>query len=69
MTDDRSTDTQDRVDSHDQGAHRQPKSQQALDWQTLGSSYDEQAGLILFKKRIDKMRNPRNNRVFDRLIG
>ncbi len=68
MTDDRSTDTQDRVDSHDQGAHRQPKSQQALDWQTLGSSYDEQAGLILFKKRIDKMRNPRNNRVFDRLI-
>ena len=25
-------------------------------------------GLILFKKRIDKMRNPRNNRVFDRLI-
>ena len=28
-----------------------------LDWQLLDSSYDEDAGLILFDKRIDHMRN------------
>ncbi len=44
------------------------EDKQNLDWETLDSQYDKQAGLILFEKRIDKMRNPRNNRVFDRLV-
>ena len=26
------------------------------------------AGLLLFEKRIDRLRNPRNDRVFDRLV-
>ena len=39
-----------------------------LDWQLLDSSYDEDAGLILFDKRIDHMRNPRNGQTFDRLV-
>ncbi len=39
-----------------------------LDWQRLDSSYDPSAGLILFEKRIDRLRNPRNNQVFNRLV-
>ncbi len=39
-----------------------------LDWEHIDSRYDAQAGLILFKKRIDRMRNPRNDKVFDRLV-
>lgn len=39
-----------------------------LDWEHLDSRYDHEAGLILFKKRIDSLRNPRNSRVFDRLV-
>jgi ADP-ribose pyrophosphatase len=39
-----------------------------LDWEYLDSSYDPHAGLILFEKRIDRLRNPRNNKVFNRLV-
>lgn len=39
-----------------------------LDWEHLDSSYDEEAGLILFEKRMDRMRNPRNGQAFDRLV-
>ena len=38
-----------------------------LDWQRLGSRYED-AGLMLFEKRIDKLRNPRNDKVFERLV-
>ena len=38
-----------------------------LDWQHLGSRYED-AGLMLFEKRIDKLRNPRNDKVFERLV-
>ena len=38
-----------------------------LDWQRLGSRYED-AGLMLFEKRIDKLRNPRNAKVFERLV-
>ncbi len=40
----------------------------SLDWEHLGSQYDEDAGLMLFRKRIDQLRNPRNGQVFDRLV-
>ncbi len=40
---------------------------QELDWQRLGSRYED-AGLMLFEKRIDKLRNPRNEKVFERLV-
>ncbi|MEM7542138.1 MAG: NUDIX hydrolase [Pseudomonadota bacterium] len=39
-----------------------------LDWAHLESNYDDDAGLILFRKRIDRLRNPRNNKEFDRLV-
>ena len=39
----------------------------SLAWELLGSRY-ENAGLILFDKRIDSLRNPRNQKEFDRLI-
>ena len=38
-----------------------------LDWQHLGSRYED-AGLMLFEKRIDKLRNPRNDKVYERLV-
>ena len=38
-----------------------------LDWNKLDTRYED-AGLILFEKRIDTMRNPRNNKTFDRII-
>ena len=38
-----------------------------LTWQYLSSRYEE-AGLMLFEKRIDTLRNPRNGRTFDRLV-
>lgn len=40
----------------------------SLDWEHLDSHYDEDAGLMLFNKRIDQLRNPRNGQVFDRLV-
>ncbi len=39
-----------------------------LDWIHLDSRYDPEAGLILFEKRLDRMRNPRNGKEFDRLV-
>lgn len=39
-----------------------------LDWQHLNSHYDEHADLILFKKRLDQMRNPRNQKTFERIV-
>lgn len=39
----------------------------SLVWEKLGSRYEE-AGLMLFEKRIDSLRNPRNNKTFDRLV-
>ena len=39
-----------------------------LDWEHIDSNYDEEANLILFEKRIDRLRNPRNNKVFERLV-
>ena len=39
-----------------------------LDWEYIDSSYDDDAGMMLFKKRIDRLRNPRNNHVFNRLV-
>ena len=39
-----------------------------LDWEAVDSAYDQDAGLILFEKRIDHMRNPRNGQVFERLV-
>lgn len=38
-----------------------------LDWHKLDTRYED-AGLMLFEKRIDTMRNPRNNKTFDRII-
>lgn len=38
-----------------------------LDWQRLESRHDENANLMLFEKRIDTMKNPRNQRTFERL--
>ena len=38
-----------------------------LTWQHLSSRYEE-AGLMLFEKRIDTLRNPRNGEIFDRLV-
>jgi len=40
----------------------------ALDWEKLDSHYDVDAGLILFQKRLDRVRNPRNGKVFERLV-
>jgi len=39
-----------------------------LDWEPIDSRYDRDAGLMLFEKRIDRLRNPRNGQVFDRLV-
>ena len=39
-----------------------------LDWEHIDSSYSTNAGLLLFNKRIDRLRNPRNGKIFDRLI-
>ncbi len=39
-----------------------------LDWELLDTVYEPDAGLILFEKRIDHMRNPRNQQVFERLV-
>lgn len=42
-------------------------SDDELTWQRLGSRYED-AGLMLFEKRIDTLRNPRNGQTFDRLV-
>ena len=42
-------------------------SEDELTWQRLGSRYED-AGLMLFEKRIDTLRNPRNGQTFDRLV-
>ena len=39
-----------------------------LAWEPLGSTYDDNAGLILFRKRLDRLRNPRNQKVFERIV-
>ena len=39
-----------------------------LDWELLSSEYDSEAHLILFEKRLDKLRNPRNGMEFERLV-
>ncbi|MFT4563156.1 MAG: ADP-ribose pyrophosphatase [Gammaproteobacteria bacterium] len=39
-----------------------------LDWEHLDSRYDDTANLMLFEKRIDRLRNPRNDIVFERLV-
>ena len=39
----------------------------SLTWELLGSRYEE-AGLMLFDKRIDTLKNPRNQKRFDRLV-
>ena len=38
-----------------------------LNWELQGSSYHD-ADLILFDKRIDKRKNPRTQKVLDRLV-
>ena len=38
-----------------------------LTWQHLASRYED-AGLMLFEKRIDTLRNPRNGQTFERLV-
>ena len=38
-----------------------------LDWDLLESRHED-AGLILFEKRIDRLRNPRNGEIFERLV-
>lgn len=38
-----------------------------LDWHKLDTRYED-AGLMLFEKRVDTMRNPRNNKAFERII-
>jgi len=38
-----------------------------LDWDLLESRHED-AGLILFQKRIDRVRNPRNDEIFERLV-
>ena len=44
----------------------QPKDAE-LDWDKLDTRYED-AGLMLFEKRIDTMRNPRNSKIFERII-
>ncbi len=39
-----------------------------LEWKLLESNYDPSANLMLFKKRIDRLQNPRNDKIFDRLV-
>ena len=38
-----------------------------LNWELQGSEYHD-ADLILFDKRIDKRKNPRTQKVLDRLV-
>jgi hypothetical protein len=40
---------------------------QGLDWELLESHYEDER-LILFEKRIDRLRNPRNGKAFERLV-
>ncbi len=42
-------------------------SDDELTWQRLNSRYED-AGLMLFEKRIDTLRNPRNGKSFERLV-
>lgn len=39
-----------------------------LDWEHLDSAVDDTAGLMVFRKRVDRLRNPRNDQVFERLV-
>ncbi|MGR8919844.1 MAG: NUDIX hydrolase [Gammaproteobacteria bacterium] len=39
-----------------------------LDWEHIDTTYHPDAELPLFNKRIDRLRNPRNDKVFDRLV-
>jgi ADP-ribose pyrophosphatase len=47
---------------------RQKPRTSYLDWEHIESNYDAKANLMLFEKRIDRLRNPRNNEVFERLV-
>ena len=48
--------------------HRvKPKNAQ-LDWEFLSSRIDSDAQLILFEKRLDRLRNPRNGGEFERIV-
>ena len=38
-----------------------------LTWRHLSSRYED-GGLMLFEKRIDTQRNPRNGKIFDRIV-
>jgi ADP-ribose pyrophosphatase len=40
----------------------------ALEWEHLDSRYEPHNNLMLFTKRIDRLRNPRNAQVFERLV-
>lgn len=37
-------------------------------WENTDSTYDAEAGLMLFNKRIDRLRNPRNDQIFQRMV-
>ncbi len=45
-----------------------PTTHPTLDWEHLDSAVDDTAGLMVFRKRIDRLRNPRNDQVFERLV-
>lgn len=45
-----------------------PTTHPTLDWEHLDSAVDDSAGLMVFRKRIDRLRNPRNDQVFERLV-
>tara|TARA_X000000950_G_scaffold148422_1_gene183055 strand:+ start:70 stop:696 length:627 start_codon:yes stop_codon:yes gene_type:complete len=47
--------------------HRKIAASSDLDWEHLGSRYEE-ANLMLFEKRVDRLRNPRNDKIFERLV-
>ena len=48
--------------------HDDDRKMSELDWEHLDSRYDDTANLMLFEKRIDRLRNPRNDMVFERLV-
>ena len=53
---------------NDKDMDRARATGEALDWEKVDQRYDENAGLMLFDKRLDRMKNPRNGKVMDRLV-
>jgi 8-oxo-dGTP pyrophosphatase MutT (NUDIX family) len=49
-------------------SHDDDRPDSPLDWELLDSRYDHDAGLMLFDKRVDRLRNPRNAQTFDRIV-